>query len=245
MTGRCEVIAVVDVTRSMLARRAPTGPIRLDRARAARQASARRARDAGRGGVAHRPGAAAPLPDARLDRVRRIDDRPRDRDRGRRPSAARTSATAPSPRSATSAGRRSSASGPGRAWRSSSPTARPCRSTSASSARSSSAARSRPSSSTSGRGTSRSTAGERDLERYRPDPGQRSGQRLAREVGGRVFTEQQVRTGDLSERPAALGTGPVAHRAAVVSAPLLAPYALLAAVLPLGFVLLRRNLLQR
>ena len=80
-----------------------------------------------------------------------------------------------------------------------------------------------------------------DLESYRPDPISSAVlQRLAREVGGQVFTEQQVGQA-LQTVQQRLGTGPVAEGGRELRAVSLAPYAVLAAVFPLGFVLLRRN----
>lgn len=81
--------------------------------------------------------------------------------------------------------------------------------------------------------------GER--ESYRPDPGSRTAlERLAREVGGGVFGE-----GDLPAALAAverrLGEGPVAPRGQELRGVPLAPWVIALAIVPLGLVLLRRN----
>lgn len=80
-----------------------------------------------------------------------------------------------------------------------------------------------------------------DLEVYRPDPLSTAVlQRVAREVGGRVFTERDTAR-VLEAVRSRLGTGPVAPRGRELRAVSLAPYAALAAALPLALLLLRRN----
>jgi hypothetical protein len=78
-------------------------------------------------------------------------------------------------------------------------------------------------------------------ESYRPSPTSRPViDRIVREVGGGVFAEP-----DADQAIAAverkLGTGPVAPRGRELQAVSLAPYAAVAALVPLGLVLLRRN----
>jgi hypothetical protein len=78
-------------------------------------------------------------------------------------------------------------------------------------------------------------------ERYRPDPRSRAVlDRLAREVNGGVHGESEIRQ-TLAAVRAKLGSGPIAPRGRELRAVALAPYAVAAAALPLGFVLLRRN----
>jgi hypothetical protein len=80
-----------------------------------------------------------------------------------------------------------------------------------------------------------------DLEAYRPDPLSSAVlQRVAREVGGRVFTEREPGRVLQAVRER-LGSGPVAASGRELRAVSLAPYAAVAAALPLGLVLLRRN----
>ena len=81
----------------------------------------------------------------------------------------------------------------------------------------------------------------RRQESYRPSPASRSVlDRVAREIGGGVHSEQEVGAAiDAAERR--LGSGPVAARGRELQAVPLAPYAAVAAVLPLALVLLRRN----
>ena len=78
-------------------------------------------------------------------------------------------------------------------------------------------------------------------ESYRPSPTSRPViDRIAREVGGGVFAEADADQAiDAVERK--LGTGPVAPRGRELQAVSLAPYAAVAALVPLGLVLLRRN----
>lgn len=80
-----------------------------------------------------------------------------------------------------------------------------------------------------------------EMESYRPDPGS-SGvlERLAREIGGGVFSERELPAALAAVRRR-LGEGAVAPRGRELRAVALAPYAVAAAVLPLGLVLLRRN----
>ena len=120
-----EVLVVFDVTRSMLARRAPpsrpgsTAPAR------SRSACGPRSPNASRRRLAHRSRAAASVPDARLELVRRRR-RPCDRrSSGRRPTGAPATRRR-SPRSATSAARRSSGARRPGGSPSSSATARRC-----------------------------------------------------------------------------------------------------------------------
>lgn len=81
--------------------------------------------------------------------------------------------------------------------------------------------------------------GER--ESYRPDPNSRVVlDRLAREVGGGVFDEQELPTA-LAAVQRRLGTGAVEPRGRELRAVALAPWVIAAAILPLGFVLFRRN----
>lgn len=78
-------------------------------------------------------------------------------------------------------------------------------------------------------------------ERYRPDPRSRAAlERIAREVGGGVFTEHELGPA-LAAARRRLGTGSVAPRGRELRAVPLAPYAVAAAVFPLALVLLRRN----
>jgi len=78
-------------------------------------------------------------------------------------------------------------------------------------------------------------------ERYRPDPRSRAVlERVALEVGGGVFTENEVGPALTAVR-ARLGEGPIAPRGRELTAVALAPYAVAAAALPLVLVLLRRN----
>ena len=81
----------------------------------------------------------------------------------------------------------------------------------------------------------------RRQESYRPSPSSRSVlDRVARELGGGVHSEREVEAA-LTAAEARLGSGPVATRGRELQAVPLAPYAAVAAVLPLGLVLLRRN----
>ena len=78
-------------------------------------------------------------------------------------------------------------------------------------------------------------------ESYRPSAASRSVlDRVVRELGGGVVSEQDV---DVAVRDAnaRLGSGPTATRGRELQAVSLAPYAAVAAVLPLALVLLRRN----
>ena len=78
-------------------------------------------------------------------------------------------------------------------------------------------------------------------ESYRPDPNSRVVlDRLAREVGGGVFEEDQLPTA-LEVVRRRLGEGAVEPRGRELRAVALAPWVIAAAILPLGFVLLRRN----
>jgi hypothetical protein len=78
-------------------------------------------------------------------------------------------------------------------------------------------------------------------ERYRPSPSSRTViDRIVREVGGGVFAETELER-TLATVEARLGTGPVARRGNELRAVPLAPYAAVAALFPLGLVLLRRN----
>jgi len=78
-------------------------------------------------------------------------------------------------------------------------------------------------------------------ERYRPDPRSRAVlDRVAIEIGGGVFTENEVGPA-LSALRRRLGEGPVAPRGRELQAVALAPYAVFGAALPLALVLLRRN----
>jgi hypothetical protein len=80
-----------------------------------------------------------------------------------------------------------------------------------------------------------------DLESYRPDRSSRDVlDRLAREVGGGVFDEDDLPTA-LAAVERRLGEGPVAPRGRELRAVPLAPWVIAAAILPLGLVLLRRN----
>lgn len=77
---------------------------------------------------------------------------------------------------------------------------------------------------------------------YRPDPA--SGSRLealARAVGGGVYSIGQLGAAAAGARRL-LGSGPVARRGRLVRSTSLAPYAVLAVLAPLGFLLWRRNL---
>ena len=81
--------------------------------------------------------------------------------------------------------------------------------------------------------------GER--ESYRPDRGSRDIlERLAREVGGGVFGERELPAA-LAAVKRRLGEGPVTPRGRELRAVPLAPYVIAAALLPLGLILLRRN----
>ena len=90
-----EAIVVFDISRSMLAAAGNVGPDAPRAGARRREAHPRRpARGAGRRLVAHRPAAAAPLPDDERDRVH-LDGRPRrSRSSARRPSAGAARATA-------------------------------------------------------------------------------------------------------------------------------------------------------
>jgi len=78
-------------------------------------------------------------------------------------------------------------------------------------------------------------------ESYRPSPSSRTVlDRIVREVGGGVHAESDVASA-LGVVETRLGAGPVAARGRELQARPLAPYAAIAAVLPLGLVLLRRN----
>lgn len=81
--------------------------------------------------------------------------------------------------------------------------------------------------------------GER--ESYRPDPGSRAIlERVAREVGGGFFSEQELPAALAAVRRR-LGEGTIASRGQELRAVALAPYVVAAAALPLALVLLRRN----
>lgn len=78
-------------------------------------------------------------------------------------------------------------------------------------------------------------------EGYRPSPSSRAViDRLAREVGGAVFAEDEAERAIAAVKQR-LGTGPIAPRARELEAVPLAPYAAAAALFPLALVLLRRN----
>jgi hypothetical protein len=78
-------------------------------------------------------------------------------------------------------------------------------------------------------------------ESYRPAPASKAVlDRLARELGGRVETEQHVDRIVQAARTR-LGQGPVAARGRELQAVSLAPYAAVASVLPLAWILYRRN----
>jgi hypothetical protein len=78
-------------------------------------------------------------------------------------------------------------------------------------------------------------------ESYRPSPTSRPViDRIVREVGGGVFEESDV-GGAIAAVERRLGAGPVAPRGRELQAVSLAPYAAVVALVPLGFVLLRRN----
>jgi hypothetical protein len=80
-----------------------------------------------------------------------------------------------------------------------------------------------------------------DAESYRPDPNSRTVlERVAREVGGGVFSEQDLSTA-LAAVKARLGEGAVTASGRELQAFALAPYAVAAAVFPLALILLRRN----
>jgi hypothetical protein len=80
-----------------------------------------------------------------------------------------------------------------------------------------------------------------DAESYRPDPNSRTVlERIAREVGGGVFSEQDVPTA-LAAVKRRLGEGAVTASGRELQAFALAPYAVAAAALPLALILLRRN----
>ena len=80
-----------------------------------------------------------------------------------------------------------------------------------------------------------STTRADDQESYRPSPSSRSVlDRVARELGGGVHSEQEVGGGDRRPPRRRLGSGPVAARGRELQAVPLAPYAAVAAVLPLG-----------
>ncbi len=77
---------------------------------------------------------------------------------------------------------------------------------------------------------------------YRPDPGSRGVlEDLASATHGRVFSEDDV-DAVVRRARADLGQGPAKHSGEVRSRTPLAPWLVLAAALPLGFVLRRRNL---
>ncbi|MGI8479479.1 MAG: hypothetical protein ACR2M2_06445 [Gaiellaceae bacterium] len=79
------------------------------------------------------------------------------------------------------------------------------------------------------------------VESYRPAPSSRSVlERVVREVGGSVHAESDAATA-ISAIDMRLGNGPRAERGRELQAVPLAPYAAVAAVLPLALVLLRRN----
>ena len=78
-------------------------------------------------------------------------------------------------------------------------------------------------------------------EGYRPSPTSRAVlDRVAREIGGGVHAEDGVGAA-IGAIERTLGTGPVAARGRELQAVPLAPYVAVAAVFPLGLVLLRRN----
>lgn len=78
-------------------------------------------------------------------------------------------------------------------------------------------------------------------ESYRPVPTSRAAiDRIAREVRGGVFGEAEAERA-FSAVKATLGTGPVAPRSRELEAVALAPYAAVAALVPLALLLLRRN----
>jgi hypothetical protein len=78
-------------------------------------------------------------------------------------------------------------------------------------------------------------------ESYRPSPTSRPViDRIVREVGGGVFSESDVE-GAIDAVERRLGTGPVAPHGRELQAVSLAPYAAVAALVPLGLLLLRRN----
>ncbi|MBA2293660.1 MAG: VWA domain-containing protein [Actinobacteria bacterium] len=78
-------------------------------------------------------------------------------------------------------------------------------------------------------------------EGYRPSPISRTVlDRIVRDVGGGVHAETDFASA-LAVMERKLGTGPVAARGRELQAVPLAPYAAIAAVFPLGLVLLRRN----
>ena len=80
-----------------------------------------------------------------------------------------------------------------------------------------------------------------DRETYRPDPGSRAIlERVARETGGGVFSERELPAALAAVR-SRLGEGPLASRGRELRAVALAPFAVAAAVFPLALVLLRRN----
>ena len=80
-----------------------------------------------------------------------------------------------------------------------------------------------------------------DRESYRPDPGSRAVlERVARETGGGVFGEQELPAA-LEAVRRRLGEGSVASRGRELRAVALAPFAVAAAAFPLALVLLRRN----
>ena len=76
---------------------------------------------------------------------------------------------------------------------------------------------------------------------YRPDPATRSRlDALARATGGAVFSEAGL-GGAVGRLRAVLGTGPTEAAGRTTTVQTLAPYAALIALLPLGFLLWRRN----
>ena len=80
-----------------------------------------------------------------------------------------------------------------------------------------------------------------DVENYRPDRSSRDVlDRLAREVGGGVFREDDLSTA-LAAVQRRLGEGPVVPRGRELRAVALTPWVIVAAIFPLGLVLLRRN----
>jgi hypothetical protein len=80
-----------------------------------------------------------------------------------------------------------------------------------------------------------------DRESYRPDRSSRDVlARLAREVGGGVYAEDDLPAALAAVRRR-LGEGPVASRGRELRAVALTPYVVALAILPLGLVLLRRN----
>lgn len=78
---------------------------------------------------------------------------------------------------------------------------------------------------------------------YRPNPagGAAALEQIASAVGGRVFSERELEGVQAAAR-SALGEGPTRQRVLEGERVALMPYVTLAAVLPLAFILLRRNL---